>query len=119
MVQGRGTKQFWQTQLALIDSYYDSLVSPLEAELSGHREPGNTYVPQMKNKGRIRVGADADITIFDADRVIDRATFEKPMQPSEGIVQVLVGGVFVVRNSELVDSAFPGQAITRQGTAER
>jgi dihydroorotase len=79
----------------------------------------DAYVPQMKNKGRIRVGADADITIFDADRVIDRATFEKPMQPSEGIVHVLVGGVFVVRNSELVDSVFSGQAIRRSPTAGR
>ena len=79
----------------------------------------DAYVPQMKNKGRIRVGADADIPIFDSDRVLDRATFEKPMQPSEGIVHVLVGGVFVVRNSELVDSVFPGQAIRRSPTAER
>jgi len=71
------------------------------------------YVPQMKNKGRTKVGADADLTIFDANRVLDRSTFEKPMQPSEGIVHVLVGGVFVVRDSELVDSVYPGRAIRR------
>jgi N-acyl-D-aspartate/D-glutamate deacylase len=35
------------------------------------------------------------------------------MQPSEGIVHVLVGGVFVVRDSELVGSVYPGRAIRR------
>src|ERR1019366_3191493 len=41
--------------------------------------------PAFKNKGRIRVGADADITIFDPARVIDKATFEDPLQYSYGI----------------------------------
>jgi hypothetical protein len=79
----------------------------------------DAYVPQMKDKGRIKAGADADITIFDADRVTDRATFEKPMQPSEGIVHVLVGGVFVVKDSQLVDSVFPGLPIRRPLTGQR
>ena len=70
-------------------------------------------VPAMQLKGRIKIGADADITVFDADRVIDRATFEKPMQPSDGIVHVLVSGVAVVRNGELVAGARPGQPIRR------
>ena len=73
----------------------------------------NSYVPQMKNKGRVKVGADADLTIFDANRVIDRATFEKPMQPSEGIVHVLVNGTFVVKDAQLVEGVLPGQAIRR------
>ncbi len=73
-----------------------------------------SYVPQMKNKGRLKIGADADITIFDPMRILDRATFEKPMQPSEGIVDVLIAGVFVVRDSTPVESVFPGRAIKRQ-----
>ncbi|MGH9673373.1 MAG: amidohydrolase family protein, partial [Bryobacteraceae bacterium] len=49
-------------------------------------------VPQMRHKGRLRVGADADITVFDAGRIIDRATWEKPAEFSEGILHVMVNG---------------------------
>lgn len=66
--------------------------------------------PAFKTKGRIRVGADADITVFDANRVIDAATFEKPLQYSEGIRFVLVNGVSVVSDRKLVEGALPGRA---------
>jgi N-acyl-D-aspartate/D-glutamate deacylase len=65
--------------------------------------------PVFKEKGRIRVGADADITVFDADRIIDKATFEEPLQPSEGIHFVLVNGVAVLKDSKLVEGIFPGK----------
>jgi N-acyl-D-aspartate/D-glutamate deacylase len=67
-------------------------------------------VPSMKKKGRIREGADADITIFDPATVLDRSTFERGKVPSEGIRHVLVGGTFVVRDGRLTE-ATPGQAI--------
>jgi N-acyl-D-aspartate/D-glutamate deacylase len=66
--------------------------------------------PIFKDKGRIRVGADADITIFDPARVIDKATFEEPLQYSDGIPFVLVNGVLVVKDSQLVAGAHPGRA---------
>jgi N-acyl-D-aspartate/D-glutamate deacylase len=66
--------------------------------------------PVFKDKGRIRVGADADITVFDPDRVIDKATFDDPLEYSEGIQFVLVNGVAVVENGQLVDGVFPGKA---------
>lgn len=75
-------------------------------------------VPQMRAKGRIRVGADADLAIFDPARVIDRATFEDPAQYSDGFVHVLVAGTFVVRNGRLVDGVAPGRAI-RQSVRAR
>jgi N-acyl-D-aspartate/D-glutamate deacylase len=68
-------------------------------------------VPAMRNKGRIREGADADITIFDAARVMDRATFEQPALYSEGIEYVFVEGVPVVARGKLNESATPGRAI--------
>jgi dihydroorotase len=67
--------------------------------------------PDMKRKGRLQVGADADIVVFDAARVIDRATFERPAQYSDGIVHVLVNGTFVVRGSTLVPGVTPGRPI--------
>ncbi len=68
---------------------------------------------RLPNKGRLRVGADADIAIFDPDRVKDRATFEKPAQYSVGIPYVIVNGVLVVRNSELQRGVYPGQGLRR------
>jgi N-acyl-D-aspartate/D-glutamate deacylase len=66
--------------------------------------------PAFKAKGRLKLGADADITVFDADRVIDGATFEKPLQYSKGIRFVLVNGVAVISDGKLVDGVFPGRA---------
>jgi len=71
------------------------------------------FVPAFRQKGRLAVGADADITVFDAARVIDRATYEKPAQYSEGIRHVLVGGTFVVRDEQLVPAVTPGRPIRR------
>ena len=67
----------------------------------------------MRNKGRLAVGADADITVFDPARVTDRATFEKPAQYSEGIPFVIVNGSPVVERGELVKDVYPGKAVRR------
>jgi dihydroorotase len=69
------------------------------------------YVPAMRQKGRLAVGADADVTVFDAARVLDRATYEKPMQASEGIRHVLVSGTPVVRDGAPVKGALPGRPV--------
>ena len=69
------------------------------------------FVPAMRRKGRLGVGMDADVTVFDPARVIDRATFERPAQFSEGIRHVIVGGTFVVRDEQLVANVSPGRPI--------
>jgi dihydroorotase len=67
-------------------------------------------VPAMKTKGRLSVGADADITVFDPATVIDRATYEDASIPSAGIPWVIVNGEVVVDRGE-VTAARPGRAI--------
>ncbi|MCC7131520.1 MAG: amidohydrolase family protein, partial [Gemmatimonadales bacterium] len=69
------------------------------------------HVPAMARKGRVAVGADADLTIFDPATVIDRATFTEPTLPSAGIAHVLVNGTFVVRDGALVSGALPGRPV--------
>lgn len=68
-------------------------------------------VPAMRDKGRIRVGADADVTIFDAARIIDRATYREPSLPPEGIRHVIVNGVPVVRMGKFVAGVAPGRGV--------
>jgi dihydroorotase len=67
--------------------------------------------PVFKDKGRIRIGADADMTIFDPARVIDKSTYQQPLQYSEGIQYVLVAGVPVVSNGKVVEGVFPGRGL--------
>jgi N-acyl-D-aspartate/D-glutamate deacylase len=72
------------------------------------------YVPEMKDKGRIRVGADADLVVFDPARVRDRSTYENAAQYSEGMRFVLVNGVPVVRDGALEEGSMPGRGIRRR-----
>lgn len=70
-------------------------------------------VPMMRNKGRIKIGADADLAVFDPANVADQATFENPAQYSSGINYVLVNGVLVVKEGKLVEGVKPGAPIRR------
>jgi N-acyl-D-aspartate/D-glutamate deacylase len=67
--------------------------------------------PQMRRKGRVQIGSDADLTVFDPDRIVDTATFEDGLSYSEGVEYVLVNGTFVVRDGELVEGARPGRPV--------
>ncbi|HEX6063878.1 MAG TPA: D-aminoacylase [Longimicrobiales bacterium] len=66
------------------------------------------------DRGVLKAGMFADITIFDEATVCDRATFEKPVQTSAGVRHVLVNGVAVVRDGA-VTGARPGRGIRRSG----
>ena len=68
-------------------------------------------VPAMRQKGRLRVGADADITIFNAARVLDRSTYREPSLSPVGIEHVIVNGVSVVANGQAVEGVTPGKPV--------
>jgi N-acyl-D-aspartate/D-glutamate deacylase len=71
------------------------------------------YVPAMRQKGRLSVGADADLAVFDLGTVRDRATYEKPMVSSVGFKYVLVNGTIVVEDGASVAGTFPGVGVRR------
>jgi N-acyl-D-aspartate/D-glutamate deacylase len=68
----------------------------------------------FKDRGVIRVGAVADLVVFDPARVRDAATYAAPHQAPEGIPHVLVGGVFIVRDGKIT-GATPGQVLRGGG----
>lgn len=68
-----------------------------------------------RQKGRLQEGSDADIVVFDPQTISDRATFEKPMEPSVGVHELLVSGTIVIDDGKLVPDAYPGRAILGTG----
>ncbi len=70
-------------------------------------------VPQMKKKGRLQVGADADIVVFDLETIIDRATYTEPAKLSTGFRHVVVNGTPIIDEGKRQGNALPGQAVRR------
>jgi N-acyl-D-glutamate deacylase len=70
-------------------------------------------VPQMTRKGRVQVGADADLAAFDVATVSDRGTYTQPNQTAAGMRYVIVNGMPVIREGALVRDALPGRPIRR------
>jgi len=67
---------------------------------------------RLDRRGLLKEGYAADVIVFDAGRVKDAATFEKPHAYAAGIPYVLVNGVIVVKNGAHT-RARPGVAVTR------
>jgi len=75
-----------------------------------------SVVPQMKKKGRLQVGMDADIVVFDPETISDVGTYQEPNQPAVGVQTLLVNGEPVVVQGELVLGAAPGLPVRRATT---
>ncbi len=66
-------------------------------------------IPGMGKKGRLQIGMDADVTVFDPATVQERATYADPAQMSAGISFVIVNGMLVLDDGEIVEGAEPGE----------
>ncbi|MEV6161284.1 amidohydrolase family protein [Streptomyces sp. NPDC052052] len=106
----KGDKSAKPGKLSLVDAIGRMTLVPAQI-LEGS-------VPQMKQKGRIRVGADADIVVFDLATVKDNATYTDPAQCSTGFHHVLVNGTPIIENGERIPQAHPGRPIRRRTVTE-
>jgi formylmethanofuran dehydrogenase subunit A len=70
-------------------------------------------VEAAQKKGRLQVGADADVTIFDAETVTDNSTMTAGGLASTGIPYVIVNGTIVVEESKVKKDVFPGKPVRR------
>jgi N-acyl-D-glutamate deacylase len=71
----------------------------------------------MRDKGRLRPGADADVVGFDLDTLTDRAEFSAMNRPAEGVRHLIVGGQPVIADGVMDVAARPGRPV-RRPTAE-
>jgi|RhiMetdeSRZDD1v2_1073273.scaffolds.fasta_scaffold34422_3 N-acyl-D-aspartate/D-glutamate deacylase len=115
IVNGRGHPRTSGTYSKVLGKYvHEEKALPLmEALRKMTIEPARRLearVPAMAAKGRIKVGADADLTIFDPATVIDKSTYEDATIPAAGIPFVIIGGQVVVDSGQ-VTSARPGKGI--------
>ena len=69
----------------------------------------------LKDRGVLKEGAYADLTLFDADTVDEAATFEAPIQPARGIDTVIVNGALVWHGGRPT-GARPGRVLARRGS---
>ncbi len=94
------------------------LLSPMDAIRKASLMPAQrleSLAPAFKKKGRVSIGADADLALFDPDLVIDRSTYAEPALPSEGMRHVLVSGVPVVRDGVVLEGILPGRGVRAPG----
>lgn len=108
---GKGHPRASGTYARVLGRYVrdEKLLSLTDALAKMSLMPANLL--RLSNKGRLQAGADADITIFDPARVMDKATFENPAQYSEGIPFVMVNGAWAVKNSEIQPNVLPGKEV--------
>jgi len=90
---GKPHPRLWGTFPRVLGHYVREL-GLLGLEQAVHKMTGKTASTfRLPQRGLIRPGYHADICVFDAERIIDRATYEDPIRPPDGIVHVICNGV--------------------------
>jgi N-acyl-D-amino-acid deacylase len=110
--------RLWATFPRVLGHYSRELgLFPLEQAV--HKMTGLTaHTFGLPDRGELRAGAFADITLFDAATVDEGASFEEPMKPAIGIEAVIVNGAVVWRQGQAT-GARPGRVLRRHAAAAR
>ena len=104
--------RLWGTFARVLGHYARGLgLFPLETAV--HKMTGLTAKTfGLKDRGVLRTGMAADVTIFDAGEIDERATFARPIQPAKGVETVIVNGEIVWRDGKPT-GARPGKVLAR------
>jgi Amidohydrolase family len=71
------------------------------------------HIPQFNTKGRLQVGMDADITVFDPKTVKANATWDEVVKLNDGFHHTIVNGAFILKDGKIVTQVLPGKPIRR------
>jgi N-acyl-D-amino-acid deacylase len=110
--QGKPHPRFYGTFPRVLGRYVREL-GLLSLPQAIHKMTGGSAAAlKLVDRGLLREGYAADITIFDPETVADRATYDEPHQYAAGISTVIVNGVVVIDAGEHTGE-FPGQVLRR------
>jgi N-acyl-D-aspartate/D-glutamate deacylase len=113
--QGRPHPRFYGTFPRVLGRYARDLSLLTLPEAVHKMTGGPARVLGLADRGLLRQGYRADITIFDPATIIDCATYENPHQYAQGIAAVVVNGVVVAEMGRHT-GALPGRVLRRGAT---
>jgi N-acyl-D-amino-acid deacylase len=116
--QGKPHPRFYGTFPRLLGHYVRELGLVSLPQAIYKMTGGSAAALGLVDRGLLREGYRADITIFDPEQVADRATFDDPHQYAAGISTVIVNGVMVIEEGEHT-GALPGQVLRRHSEGLR
>jgi N-acyl-D-aspartate/D-glutamate deacylase len=111
--QGKPHPRFYGTFPRLLGHYVRDLGLLSLPQAIYKMTGGSAAALGLVDRGLLREGYRADLTIFDPEQIADRATFDDPHQYAAGIATVIVNGVLVIDEGEHT-GALPGQVLHRQ-----
>ena len=110
--QGKPHPRFYGTFARILGHYVRELGLLSLPQAVYKMTGGSATALRLVDRGLLREGYRADITLFDPATIADRATYDEPHQYAAGIASVIVNGVVVIEDSEHT-GALPGQVLRR------